>query len=135
MYFQMISQVIFEDLYDFDRISTYDLQLVHNMNNIPISQNLIHMRYHIHYQDLHMIVRYYPQNNYHCSVKRDGTVEVINLNNIVENNTQQLLGRDNSISDFNKQQLDMLAYTFPYQTNETYIMKRVDFQNLQKYTT
>ena len=113
-YFQMIAQASFHDLYDVYSTSTSsesDIPLVHKINTVlePTNdQNLRKMRHHMHCKNLHGIIGTYP----HTSIRNYNSS---NSSSISKTNTRVLLGDEFSISDFNSAQLDMLAYTYPYQ--------------------
>ena len=92
-------------MYDFDTTSNCVSQPIHQINNVlipPRDHDLVHMRHHVHCQDLHGVVGYYPQHNNNSSIERNGTEKVINSNNIVERNTEVILGGESSINYFNK---------------------------------
>ena len=57
-----------------------------------------------------------------------GHSESFNTNDIVKKNTQVTVGGNSSINDFNKYQLDMLAYTYPYHMKKIDGMKPRDCQ-------
>ena len=57
-----------------------------------------------------------------------GIKERINTNDIVKKNTQVTIGENSSINDFNKYQLDMLVYTYPYHMQKGDQMKPLDCQ-------
>ena len=116
-YFKKIAQVSFGDLFDFSKTFTGETNQIHNINDIlipPKDQDLRHMRHHIHCQDLHGVIGYYPLGNNICNQDGSGQAEVIDSKFIVERNTQVVLGGDSSINHFTKHQLDILSYTFPY---------------------
>ena len=59
---------------------------------------------------------------------RKGHSESFNTNDIVKKNTQVTIGGSSSTNDFNKYQLDMLAYTYPYHMQKSVVMKPIDCQ-------
>ena len=74
-YFQTIAQASFGDMFDFDKTSNCDPQSTHKLNNVLTptrDQDLRHMRHHVHCQDLHGVVGYYPLTNKVCSEDQNG---------------------------------------------------------------
>ena len=132
-YFQSIAQASFGDIFDFDRSTQCIPKQVHKLNNVlipPRDQDLRHMRHHIHCQDLHGVVGYYPLHNNICSNEDNEKIDVIDSKAIVKKNTQVLLGGDSTINHFNNHQLDILAYTYPYHMYKSECMKPLDCQNI-----
>ena len=69
-YFQSIAQASFGDMFDFDSTSSCVPKPIHNLNNVlipPRDQDLRHMRHHVHCQDIHGVIGYYPMSNTICS--------------------------------------------------------------------
>ena len=81
-------------------------------------QELINMRYHVHYQDLNGLIGYYPQACQDINIKsqghRHGCNKGLDTDQMVYKNTRVTLGGTISINDYNKNQLDTLTYTYPY---------------------
>ena len=129
-YFQSIAQASFGDMFDFDSTSSCVPKPIHNLNNVlipPRDQDLRHMRHHVHCQNLHGVIGYYPINNNVCQTEQDERIKTIDSKTIVEKkNTNLLLGRDSSINHFSNHQLGILAYTFPYHMQNTDYMKPPD---------
>ena len=69
---------------------------------------------HVNCKDLHGVVGQTTQDFDTCSVNEKNNFRRIDSNDIVQRNTQAFLGSESSISDFNKQQLNMLPYTYSY---------------------
>ena len=87
------------------------------------------MRHHVHCQNHHGVVGYYPQHNNVCSINEDVRAEIMDSKNIVERHTQFHLGGESSISHFTKYQLDVLAYSFPHHMHDNDIMRPIDCQD------
>ena len=96
---------------------------------LPCDQDLRRMGHHIHCKDIHGVVTSNTHQLNTCSVNKDINERRIDCNNIVKRNTRVFLGSESSINDFNKQQLDMLSYTYPYHMKNCGIMKPHDCQN------
>ena len=81
-------------------------------------QDLRNMRHHVHCHDLNEITGYYPQVCQEININSLGSKHAhckgLNTNEIVYKHTQVTLGGMSTINNFNKNQLDMLAYTYPY---------------------
>ena len=90
------------------------------------------MRYHVRCQNLNGVIVYYPQvcQNINIIPQKNGKghCESFNTNDIVKENTQVTVGGSSSINDFNKYQLDMLVYTYPYHMQKVDRMKPYDYQ-------
>ena len=144
LYFSKIAQSSFGDMYDFDMSTTSNSQSICNpitekavckMNDVlqpPKDQDLRHMRHHVRCQDLNGVIGYYPQVcqkiNINTMKNGKGYRKSLNTNDIVLKNTQVTVGGSSSINDFNKYQLDMLAYTYPYHMQKVNQMKPPDCQ-------
>ncbi len=91
------------------------------------------MRHHIQCQDFNEVICYYLQVcqeiNINSLKNKNGNRERLNTNEIVKLNTHVPLGEKSLINDFNKYQLDMLAYTYPYHMQQTDQMKPLDCQD------
>ena len=86
-YFHTIAQASLGDIFDFDKTSNCIPQPIHKINNVlipPRDQDLRHMRHHVHCQNLHGVVGYYPSNGNICSPDQNGTAETINSKTAVE---------------------------------------------------
>lgn len=62
-YFQMIAQATFHDLYDIDATSTTRSPIINKLHTLlkpPHDQDLRKIRHHMHCQDLHGVIGYYP---------------------------------------------------------------------------
>ena len=151
LYFNKIAQSSFGDMYDFDlsTISTppsdceqnieHSVLKVNDILQPPKDQDLRNMRHHIHCQDLNGVIGYYPQV---CQVCEEINVNSLgnkhdhhkglNTDEMVYKNTQVTLGGMSSINHFNKNQLDMLAYTYPYDMQKSNDMKPRDCQSTFK---
>ena len=132
-YFQTVAQASFGDLFDFDMTSNKVLKPVQKLNNVlipPKDQDIRHMRHHVHCQDLHGVVGYYPMNNNFCLSNQGNDIKVVDSKTVVEKNTQVLLGGESTINHFSNHQLDILAYTFPYDMQNSDDMKPIDCQNI-----
>ena len=134
MYFQTISQATFGDLFDFEKNSNECSRCVLRLNNVlvpPKDQDLRLMRHHVHCHDLHGVVGYYPKTSSYCPSVCRGSPDIITSEEIVSKNTQVFLGRNLKINNFTKQQLDIMAYTFPYHMQLSDSMKPIDCRSLQ----
>ena len=98
----------------------------------PKDQDLRHMRHHVRCQDHNGVIGYYPPTcqevNMNATKNIKGRCEGVNTNDIVKKNTQVTIGGNSSINDFNKYQLDSLAYTYPYHMQKVDLMKPLDCQ-------
>ena len=75
----------------------------------PMDQSLRDMRNHVHCQDLHGVIGYYPLHYNDYSINQDIGQKRLNSDSVVQKNIQALLGCNSSINYFNKPQLDILA--------------------------
>ena len=144
LYFNKIAQASFGDMCDFDMstlstpLSVYGEtreHLVFKINDVlqsPRDQDLRNMRHHVHCQDLNGVIGYYPrvrqEINKDSMLNVHGHRERLNTNEMINKNTQVNLGGLSSINDFNKYQLDMLSYTYPYHMQIVNCMKPRDCQ-------
>ena len=117
-YFCNIAQSTFGDLFDFQTNDNSTDKSLCKLNNIlkpPNDQDLRNMRHHIHCLDHEGKVGYYPKD---C--KQEGSKLISNIQNgldstqIVQKNTRVALGGGTILNAFDKHQLDVLAYTYPY---------------------
>ena len=135
-------------MYDFDISITSTLQANYTasrersaskFNDIllpPKDQELRNMRHHVHCHDLNGVIGYYPQLCQDVNMKsrgyRHGCNNGLNTDQMVYKNTQVTLGGMSSINDYNKNQLDVLAYTYPYNMQNSNSMKPHDCKSTIK---
>ena len=96
----------------------------------PKDQDLRNMRHYAHCQDPNGIIGYYPQLSQRDIINSigdgHGHYKELNTDEMVDKNIQVNLGEISSINDFNRCQLDMLAYTYLYHIhNNEYILRHV----------
>ena len=102
----------------------------------PKDQELRNMRHHVHCQDLDGVIGYYPQVCQDVNMKshgyKHGCNKGLNTDQMVYKNTQVTLGGTSSINDYNKNQLDVLAYPYPYNMQNSNSMKPHDCKSTVK---
>ena len=89
-YFDTIAQASLGDLYDHDTNSDSKSKGICKISDVlipPKDQDLRHMRHHVHCQNLHGVVGYYPINNTICQTEQNDTIQTIDSKTIVEKNT------------------------------------------------
>ena len=131
-YFEKIAQASFGDLYLAKRNIATNISLLYKTNDVldpPDDNELRLMRHHTHCKDLHGKTGILSEDFFESSSNNAFTPErALNSNQLVEMNTQARLRYSRNNHKFSKEQLDILAYTYPYHMQGNTSMLPLDFQ-------
>jgi len=130
LYFDKISQATLGDLVTVERNINSPVPTMNPLSQVlhpPNDQTIRDMRHHMHCKELHGIVGYISKEAstiQHCipCCEKKG----FNSEEIVKENTSSLIPPNSILANFNKTQLDALAYTYPFHMNEHDSMKPTD---------